>query len=84
MLYNYCLYHLIGEKNFSIDFMTGFLISTNWKSDNYNLILVIINQLIKIVYYEPVKITINALDLVIVIINVIIYHNRVLKLIVTN
>lgn len=41
------------------------------------MILVIINQLIKMVNYEPVKITINAPDLVEVIINVVVRHHEV-------
>lgn len=61
-----------------------FPISVNWKSDSYNLILVIINYLIKIVYYKLVKVTINALGLVKVIINVIIYYHRVSEFIVIN
>ena len=59
-------------KNLSIDFVTGLPISTDWKKDNYNSILVIINQLTKIVYYKSVKITINALDLAKIIINMIV------------
>ena len=48
------------------------------------MILVIVNQLIKIVYYEPVKITINTPSLAKVIINVIIHHYGVLESIVTD
>ena len=65
-----------------MDFVTGLLISANWKSDNYNLILVIVDQLIKMVYYIPVKVTIDALGLAKVIINVIMRHYGVLKSIV--
>ena len=38
----------------------GLPISTDWKGDSYNSILVIIDWLTKIVHYEPVKVTINA------------------------
>lgn len=33
---------------------------TNWKSETYDTILVIVDWLTKMVYYEPVKVTINA------------------------
>ena len=54
-----------------IDFVTGLLILTNWKVESYYSILVIVNQLMKIVYYKLVKIIINALRLVIFIFNII-------------
>ena len=59
-------------KNLSIDFVTGLPISTNWKKDSYNSIFVIIDWLIKIVHYKPVKITINAPSPVKVIIAVVV------------
>ena len=40
--------------------MTNLPILTNWKKDNYNFILVIIDQLMKIVYYKRVNIIIDA------------------------
>ncbi len=56
-------------------FVTGLRISTNWKSDTYDSILVIIDRLTKIVHYEPVKVTIDAPGLAEVILDVIIrYH----------
>ncbi len=55
----------------------GLPISANWKSDNYDSILVIIDQLTKIIHYEPVKVKINAPGLAEVIINVIVYHYKV-------
>ena len=64
--------------------MTGLPISANKKSNSSNLILVIIDQLIKMVYYEPVKITIDIPGLAKVIINVVVCHHRVLESIVTN
>ena len=65
-----------------MDFVISFLILANWKSNSYNLILIIVDWLIKIVYYKLVKVIINVLGLAKVIINVIIYHYRVLKSIV--
>ena len=67
-----------------MDFVTSLPISTNWKGDNYNLILVIVDQLTKMIHYEPVKVMINAPDLVKVIINVVMYHHRVSELIIMN
>lgn len=52
--------------------MTSLHIFINWKKDNYNFILVIIDQLIKIIYHKQVKITINIPGLVKVIINVVV------------
>ena len=58
-----------------MDFVTRLLVSTNWKGDNYDSILVIVDRLTKMVHYEPVKVTINALGLAEVIINVVVqYH----------
>ena len=58
-----------------MDFVTGLPISTNWKRDSYDFILVIVDQLIKMVYYKLVKIIINALCLAKVIIDVVVcYH----------
>ena len=71
-------------KDFLMDFVTGLLVSIDWKGDNYNSILVIVNQLTKIVYYDPVKITFNAPGLVEVIINMGIRHHGLLDSIVIN
>ncbi len=60
-----------------MDFVIGLLISVNWKSDKYNLILVIVNWLMKMVYYKLVKVIIDALGLVKVIINMIMCHHGV-------
>lgn len=57
-----------------MDFVTK-LISTDWKRDSYDAILVIVNHLMKIVDYEPVKTTIDKASLAEVIIHEIIrYH----------
>ena len=47
-------------KDLSMDFVTGLPVSTDWKGDSYDLILVIVDRLTKMVHYEPVKVTINA------------------------
>lgn len=64
--------------------MMGLPISVDWKSDSYNLILIIIDQLTKIVYYKLVKMTINAPRLVKVIINMLLCHHGLPNSIVTN
>ena len=71
-------------KDLSIDFVTGLSISTNWKRDSYNSILVIVDRLTKMVYYKPVKITINAPGLAEVIIDIVIRHHGLPNSIVTD
>ena len=71
-------------KNLSIDFVIGLPVLTDWKGDSYDSILVIVDQLMKIVHYKPVKITINASDLAKVIINVVVRHYGLPDSIVTN
>ncbi len=67
-----------------MDFVTGLPISADWKGDSYDLILVIVDRLTKMVYYEPIKVTIDAPGLAEVIINVIVRHHGVLESIVTD
>ena len=63
-------------KKLLIDFVTGLLLSANWKSNNYDTILVIADCLTKMVYYKSVKITIDALGLAEVIIDMMVqYHD---------
>ena len=58
-----------------MDFVTSLSILTNWKRDSYNLIFIIVNWLIKMINYKPVKIIINAPGLAEIIINVVVrYH----------
>lgn len=64
--------------------MAGLPISTDWKVETYDLILVIVNWFIKIVYYKPVKITINAYGLAKVIINAVVCHHGLLNPIVSD
>ena len=67
-----------------MDFVTGLSISTNWKGDSYNSILVIVDRLTKMVYYKLVKITINIPDLVEIIIDVVVRHHGLPNSIVTD
>ena len=55
-----------------MDFVINLPILTNSKGNSYNSILVIVNWLIKIVYYKLVKININTLGLAKSIINVMV------------
>ena len=57
-----------------MDFVTGLPISTNWKGDSYDSILVIINWLTKMVYYEPIKVIIDTLGLAEVIFNMVVCY----------
>ena len=58
-----------------MDFVTGLPISSDWKGDSYDPILVIVDRLTKMVHYKPVKITIDAPGLVEVIIDVVVCHH---------
>ena len=71
-------------KDLSRDFVTGLPVSTDWKSKSYNLMLVIIDRLTKIVHYNQVKITIDASGLAKVIINVVVRHHDILDSIITD
>ena len=71
-------------KDLSMDFVTGLPLSADWKGDSYDSILVIINRLTKMVHYEPVKVTINALGLAEVIIDMVVWHHGLPDSIVTN
>ena len=67
-----------------MDFMTSLPISTNWKGDSYDSILVIIDWLIKMVYYELVKIIIDTPRLAEVIIDVVVWHHGLPNSIITD
>ena len=67
-----------------MDFVTGLPISTDWKEDNYDSIFVIVDRLMKMVHYKPVKITIDALGLAKVIIDIIVRHHGLPDSIVTD
>ncbi len=67
-----------------MDFVTGLPISADWKGDSYDLILVIVDRLTKMVHYVPVKVTIDAPGLAEVIIDVVVRHYGVPESIVTD
>ncbi len=60
-----------------MDFIIGLPILTDWKGDSYDSILIIVNQLTKMVHYELVKVKINTLGLAEVIINVVMRNHGV-------
>ena len=57
-----------------MDFVTKLSISTDWKDNSYNFILIIIGLLMKMGYYEPVKVIIDASGLAKVILEVVVWH----------
>ncbi len=67
-----------------MDFVTSLPISTDWKDNSYDLILVIIDWLTKIVYYKLVKVTIDAPGLAEMIIDMVIHHHGDLESIVSD
>ena len=62
-------------KNLLMDFVTGLPISTNWKGESYDSILVIVDRLTKMVHYELIKITIDVPGLAKVILNIVVWHH---------
>ena len=71
-------------KNLLMNFVTNLHISTNWKEDSHDSILVIVDWLTKMVYHKLVKIIINAPGLFEVIIDIVIHHHSLLNFIVTD
>ena len=67
-----------------MDFVTRLPISTDWKSDSNDFILVIVDRLTKMVHYEPVKVTIDAPGLAKVIIDVVVRHHGPSDSIISN
>ena len=67
-----------------MDFVTRLPLSADWNGDNYDSILVIVNQLTKMVHYEPVKVTINAPGLAEAIIDVVVWHHGLSDSIMTD
>lgn len=65
-------------KDFSMDFIIGLPVFTNWKGKTYDLILVIVNRFTKMVYYKLLNITIDVFGLTKVIIDKIMQYNGLL------
>lgn len=64
--------------------MIGLSLSVDYKSNSYDIILIIIDYLTKIMYHEPVKIMIDIINLVEIIIEVMAKHHGLLKLIISD
>lgn len=58
-----------------MDFVIGLRVLNNWKDETYNFILVIIDLLMKMVYYELIKVIFNAPKLTKVIFNVVVWYH---------
>lgn len=71
-------------KDLYMEFVTGLLVFTNWKSETYDSIVVVVNRLTKMVHYKPVQVTIDAPGLVKVIIDVIMRHHGLPDSIISN
>ena len=71
-------------KNFSMDFVMRLPISTDWKGDIYDSILVIVAWLMKMVYYKPVKVTLDTPGLAKVILDIVVQHHGLSDSIVTD
>ena len=67
-----------------MSFVMGLLVSTNGKADIYNSILIIIDKLIKMVHYEPVKVTIDIPGLTKIILDVVIQYHGLLNSIISD
>lgn len=62
-------------KDFLRNFIIGLPISIDWKDNNYDPILVIIDRQKKIIYYGLVKVTINASGLAKVILEIVVWYH---------
>lgn len=62
-----------------IDFVTSLSLSIDWKKVKYNVILIIVDQLTKIIYYKLVKTKIDVASPAVIIINMVIKHHGVFK-----
>lgn len=71
-------------KNHSTNFVIDFSFSINWKGNSYDIILVDVNSLMKMIYYELVKTMIDIAGLIKIIINVVIKYHSLLELILSD
>ena len=67
-----------------MDFIIRLTISTNWKGESYDSILVIVDWLMKMVHYKLVKVTIDTPGLVEVILDVIVWYDGLSNSIVSD
>ena len=62
-------------KDLSMNFVTELLVLTDWKDENDDSILVIIDKFTKMIYYKPMKITIDIPGLLEVMIDIVVRHH---------
>ena len=67
-----------------MDFVIDLLLFIDWKNNSYDLILVIVKRLIKMVHYKPVKVIIHALGLAEVIIDMAMQNHSFLDSIISD
>lgn len=72
------------QKDLSIDFVTYLPLLVEQKSDSYDMIFVIIDNLMKLMYYKLVKTKIQITDQVRIIIDVIVKYYSLPELIISN
>lgn len=66
------------------DFVIGFIMLIKQKSNFFKLILVIVNQIAKIVYYKLVKVMINIFGRAKVIFNIVAWYYDISNTIISN
>lgn len=67
-----------------MDFIIIILVSTNWKGKSYNLILIIVSCLTKIVHYKSAKVMMDISGLAKMIIDMVVYYSQVPKSIISD
>lgn len=67
-----------------MNFLTGLLISTNWKSDSYDIIFIIIDHFTKMVHYKLVKTTIDVANFIEIIIDIVLRYHGLSEFIMSN
>lgn len=72
------------SNDLSIDFVIGFLLLVDKKSNRNHAMLVVIDFLIKLVHYEPIKTTKNVTSLAKVLLDMIISYHSLLELVISN
>lgn len=65
------------SKVLSLNYITGLPISTNWKGEIYDLILVIISQILKLLPYELFNVNFNVISCAKIIIKVVVEHHGI-------
>lgn len=67
-----------------MDFLTGFLVLTNWKGDSYDGVFVILDRLTNVIDYTLIKTMIDATNLTEIIMDVVVWYQGFQELIVNN